>query len=83
MMDRPDTTESLLDRTKKLLADRGDATFREIADGAEVPIEWLKSIHYGRIDNPGVKTLEKLHAYLIDFHAAKRFQQRASEARAS
>lgn len=83
MKERPDTTESLLDRAIKLLSDRGDTPLREIAEGADVPLEWLKSVYYGRSENPGVKTLEKLVAYLIDFHAAKRFQQRSTEARAS
>lgn len=83
MIERPDSTESLLDRTKKLLADRGDTSLREIADGAELGLEWVKSIAYGRSDNPGIKPLEKLHSYLVDFHAAKRFQRRSSEARAS
>jgi hypothetical protein len=76
MPNEPDLTESLLTRTKRLLADRGDTPLREIAEGAEVEMEWLKSIAYGRIKNPGVLTLEKLHAYLIDWHAARRFQQR-------
>ena len=83
MVARPDTTESLLDRTKKLLADRGDTSLREIADGADLGLEWVKSIAYGRSDNPGVKPLEKLYSYLVEFHAAKRFKQRSAEARAS
>lgn len=81
MNERPDTTESLLDRTKKLLAERGDTSLREIADGADVDFEWVKSIHYNRIADPGVLKLEKLHLYLVDFHAAKRFQQRAVDTR--
>lgn len=83
MIERSDSTEPLLDRTKKLLTERGDTTLREIADGADVGLEWLKSVAYGRSSDPGVTRLERLYSYLVDLHAAKRFQQRASEMRAN
>lgn len=76
-----DSTESLLDRTKKLLDDRGDTSLQEIATGADVSIDWLRSFSCGRAKNPSVLTLEKLFQYLTDFHAARRFEKR-SEARA-
>ena len=82
MEEQPDSTESLLSKTKKLLDQRGDLTLREIAEGADVGHEWLRKIVYGGIDDPGVKRLEKLLAFLTEYQAAKRFQQR-SEARAS
>ncbi len=83
MADVPNSTESLLTRTKKLLDQRGKTSLREIAEGAGVGHEWLKSIAYdNRIGDPGVTRLEKLHNYLVDLHAARRFQERA-EARAS
>lgn len=81
MIEQPDATESLLTRTKKLLGDV-DLTLREIAAGAGVGHEWVRKIVYGGIDDPGVKRLEKLYAFLAEYHAAKRFQQRA-EARVS
>ena len=77
-----DTTESLLTRTKRLLADRGELSLREIAEGAGVGHEWLRSFAYGdRIKDPGVTRLEKLHNFLTEYQAAKRFQQRQTEAR--
>lgn len=82
MEHEPDSTESLLDRTKKLLDDRGETSLREIADAAGVPREWLRSIAYDRSKNPGIKPLEKLHNFLIEWHAARRFRERA-EVRAS
>lgn len=78
MTKAPDATESLLDRTKKLLADRGELSLRQIADGAGVGHEWLRSFAYGdRIKDPGVTRLEKLHNYLAEYHAARRFRERA------
>lgn len=82
MADEPDKTESLLDRTKRLLHDRGETSLREIADGAGVGHEWLRSLAYDRSKNPGIQPLEKLHNFLTDFHAARRFKSR-TEARAS
>lgn len=78
----PDSTESLLDRTKNLLDQRGETSLREIADGAGVGHEWVRSLAYGRSKNPGIKPLEKLHNFLTEFHAARRFKSR-TEARAS
>ena len=72
-----DSTESLLIRTKKLLDARGDTALREIAEGADVNLDWLKSFSCGRASNPGVLTIEKLFAYLTEFYAAKRFEKRA------
>ena len=78
-----DLTESLVDRTKKLLAERGDASLREIADATGISEHWLRSFSCGRANNPGTPRLEKLHNYLLEYHAARRFQQRQDEARAS
>jgi hypothetical protein len=77
-----DSTESLVARTKKLLADRGDTSLQAIAIGAEVSPHWLRSFSCGRATNPSVLNVEKLYAYLIELHAARRFERR-SEARAS
>lgn len=80
----PDLTESLLDRTKKLLAERGsELPLRKISSDTDISEHWLRSFACGRADNPGIKRLEKLHSYLVDYHAARRFQQRQSEARPS
>lgn len=77
MTEQFDTTESLLSRTKKLLEARGDLTLREIAEGAGVGHEWVRKLVYGGIDDPGVSRLEKLYAYLSEYHAARRFRERA------
>jgi hypothetical protein len=77
MDEKRDATESLLAKTKKLLDQRGDLTLRQIAEGAEVGHEWVRKIVYGGIDDPGVKRLEKLFAFLNEYQAAKRFRERA------
>jgi hypothetical protein len=86
MTDVPNSTESLLTRTKKLLDQRGKTSLREIATGADVGYEWLRSVVYdkdgNRIDDPGIKRIEKLYNYLLELYAARRFQER-TESRAS
>jgi len=84
MADVHNSTESLLTRTKKLLEQRDELTLREIAEGAGVGHEWLRSFVYGdRIKDPGVIRLEKLFNFLTDYQAAKRFNDRKPEARAT
>jgi len=56
--------KTLLDLTKRLLKD-SPLTLREISVGADVGYEWLSKFAQGRIDNPGVKTVQNLHDYLI------------------
>ena len=75
-----DQTESLLVRTKRLLECRGNLSLREIAEGAGVGHEWLRSLAYGAIKDPGVLRLEKLHAYLVEYQAARRFNERQESA---
>jgi hypothetical protein len=82
MVDQSNATESLLERTKRLLDERGPTPLREIAEGAQVSLDWLRSVSCGRAKNPGIQPLERLYGYLLDFHAARRFERR-SEARAS
>lgn len=78
-----DLTESLVDRTKKLLKSRGRSlTLHEIAEALELSEHWLRSFASGRANNPGIQRLEKLHNYLTEYHAAKRFKERQGEARA-
>jgi transcriptional regulator with XRE-family HTH domain len=80
----PDLTESLVDRTKKLLkAVRGKLSLRELAEQTSINEHWLRSFACGRADNPSVQRLEKLHNYLTEYHAAQRFRERREEARAS
>ena len=81
MRNATDATESLLNRTKKLLEERGELSLREIAKGAGVGHQWVRSLVYGRIRDPGVTRLEKLHDFLYDYRAARRFQHRADSPR--
>lgn len=83
MQDVPDSTESLLSRTKKLLAQRDGLSLRQIAEGAGVGHQWVRGLVYGAIKDPGVSRLEKLHNFLADYQASKRFELRKTEARAS
>lgn len=72
-------TESLLVRTKKLLDERGELSLREIAEGAGVGHQWVRSLVYGRIHDPGITRLEKLHAFLAG-RGLKRLTQREARA---
>lgn len=83
MPNAPDATESLLAKTKRLLQERGELSLREIAHGAGVGHQWLRSLCYGAIAEPGVTKLEKVHNYLTEYNAAQRFKLRQGEARAS
>lgn len=61
---------SLLETTQQLLGKRLSAglSLREIADSSEgrINYEWLKKFAQGKIDNPGVNTIEDLHETLVD-----------------
>jgi hypothetical protein len=76
MLDNPDTTESLLERTKILLQQRGGLTLREIAAGAGVGYEWLRKLAYNGVDDPGVARVERVHRYLTEYQIARRFQSK-------
>ncbi len=79
-----DSTESLLTRTKRLLAERPtELSLREIAEGAGVGHQWVRSLVYGAIKEPGVTKLEKVYGFMLDYHAARRFRDKRSEPRAS
>lgn len=79
-----DSTESLLTRTKKLLLEPRDLTLREIAEQTGVSYEWLRSVRYrppGKL-NPLAAPLERVHSFMVEYLAARRFQRRTDEARA-
>jgi transcriptional regulator with XRE-family HTH domain len=56
---------TLLEVTQRLLAERMDAgmSLREIAarSNGAVNHEWLKKFSAGKIDNPGVNSIQALH----------------------
>jgi hypothetical protein len=51
------TLQMLRDRPKGL-------NMRQIADDTGLGYDWLRSLNSGRIPNPGVQKIEKLHDYL-------------------
>lgn len=59
---------SLLESTQQLLgkATAKGLSLREIADQSDgrINYEWLKKFAQGKIDNPGVTTIEDLHKTL-------------------
>lgn len=57
----------MLDRTYRLL-DSTNLTYREIATGAEVGFEWLKSLASRRIGEPGTSKIQRLHDFLVASH---------------
>lgn len=65
---------TLLERTQLLLSQRVDAgmSLREIAtaSGGAVNRDWLTKFAAGKIDNPGVNTVEALHDCLTKIPAS-------------
>lgn len=57
-------TEKLLDRTYRLL-DACNLTYREIAAGARVDINWLAKFKQRAIDEPGVTKVQSVHDFLF------------------
>lgn len=58
-------TETLLDRTFRLLSAATDLTYREIAEGASVDMNWLAKLKQGQIGEPGVHKIQRVHDFLI------------------
>jgi hypothetical protein len=58
--------ECTQERLEKVVA--AGTSLRAIADGSEgrVNYEWLKKFAQGKIDNPGVNTIEDLNERLIE-----------------
>lgn len=65
--------KDLYSETLELLR-RDQRTYREISEGAEVNIHWLRRLvrTVGSPKNPGVTRIEKLHSYLVRSKRAKR-----------
>ena len=71
----PDTPRmSLLESTQERLdkVRANGVSLRAIADGSagRVDYEWLKKFAQGKIDNPGVNTVEDLNETLIELRPA-------------
>jgi hypothetical protein len=54
---------SLYQKTLELL-EATEQPLREIAEGAELPYDWLVALRYDRIKNPSVNRVQKLYEYL-------------------
>lgn len=55
----------LLDTTMELLAQRGDLTLEQVAQGAGVGYSWLTKLNAGAIPKPGVHPVQKVHDWLL------------------
>lgn len=58
------STQPLLDRTLKLIEHRGDLTYVEIAEGAEVGIDWFSKFARGEIPDASVNRVQRVHDFL-------------------
>jgi transcriptional regulator with XRE-family HTH domain len=57
--------ETLLDRTMRLLKKhRATKSLREIAEASGIDREYLKALVAGRIADPGILKIQKLHDWL-------------------
>lgn len=56
-------TQSLLERTYCLL-DTTDLTYREVAEGASVDMNWLAKLKQRQIIEPGVLKIQRVHDFL-------------------
>lgn len=62
--------ETLLSRTQRLLEESG-LTYRQIAAGAVVDMEWLAKFKQNRIGEPGVNKVQRVHDFLVMSVATK------------
>jgi hypothetical protein len=77
-MDAPD--HSLLSRTYRLL-DTSQQSYREVAQGTGLDIDWLKKFGTRRIREPGVLKTQRLYDYLLRAQSADDFSPRQSGSR--
>lgn len=63
-------SESLLDKTFQLL-DATDLTYRQIAKGAAVDMNWLAKFKQGAIKEPGVQKVQRVHDFLLAYQGIR------------
>lgn len=56
-------TENLLEETYRLL-DASDLTYRQIAEGARVDINWLSKFKQRAIEEPGISKVQGIFNFL-------------------
>jgi len=62
--------EPLLDKTFQLLDDT-DLTYRQIAKGAAVDMNWLAKLKQGAIKEPGVQKVQRVHDFLLAYQGIR------------
>jgi hypothetical protein len=62
--------EPLLDRTYRLL-DATDLTYRQVAAGADVDMNWLAKFKQRAIAEPGVGKVQRVHDFLIAYEGIR------------
>lgn len=77
--------EKLLDRTERLFRQTNKLiSLREIAERSSVGFEWLRKFSQGKIDDPGVKSVQALHDFCDLYQRARKndaaIQERAPAA---
>lgn len=56
--------QTLLQKTLKLL-EKSQLTRRQVALGAGVGEDWLKKVQLGKIPDPGVRRVQRVHDFLV------------------
>lgn len=72
--------QSLLERTYELL-ESSKLTYRQIAEGAGVDIQWFAKFKQRRIPEPGVTKVQKIHDFLSTRSSAVVIPSRRSSRR--
>jgi transcriptional regulator with XRE-family HTH domain len=71
-------SETLLDRTMRLLKKhRATKSLREIAEGAVVDRDYLKALLSGKIADPGILKIQRLHDWLDLYDRATAVDRRS------
>lgn len=64
------TSEPLLNRTLRLI-EESNLTYRQIAEGASVDMNWLAKLRQGAIEEPGVHKVQRVHDFLAAYAAIR------------
>jgi hypothetical protein len=62
--------ETLLESTYRLL-DATDLTYRQVASGAAVDMNWLAKFKQRAINEPGVGKVQRVHDFLAAYEAIR------------
>jgi hypothetical protein len=70
--------EPLLDKTYRLL-DETDLTYRQIASGAAVDMNWLAKLKQRAITEPGVGKVQRVHDFLLAYKGIRVLRSEPAE----